>query len=317
MSLALAVAAHLLTARVPIGSVALAIVLGALVGNVFKPGRRFQPGISLSEKTILAWAIVLMGLKLDFWILQGLGFNTLLFIVLAVAMTIGLALALGRVFRVNTKLALLLGIGSGICGSSAIAAANGIIKSEKQQVGLSVAVVNSLGTLGIFLMPVLGHQILELDPLHSGVLVGNTLQAVGQVVAAGFSLGDEAGQTATLVKMARILMLTPVMLVLLLVYSPSKTSQKTGSLRKKVIIPWFVVGFALMTMVPTFHLLPSAVISGLAAASDWTLLIAMAAIGLNISVDGILRDGRSALLLGALVFVGQILFSTGWLIWIQ
>lgn len=247
-------AAILVAGYVPLGAVAVAIILGILVGNLIRPGAIFQRGITFGEKQVLSFAIALMGVNLNFLILRELGLHSLLLIGVALAVTILSSLFLARLLRIDRKLALLLGIGNGVCGSSAIAATEGIIGADKEQVGLSVAIVNFLGTLGIFLLPYLGAGLLHFTELNSGLLIGNTLQAVGQVVASGFSIGDTAGQTATLVKMGRILMLTPVILILIASFGDRKTSRGKGD--KKAGMPLFIVGFFLFSLIPTLGLLP-------------------------------------------------------------
>ena len=101
-----------------------------------------------------------------------------------------------------------VGIGTAICGSAAIVATD-IIKLNETQAGISIAAINLIGTVGIFALPLLGTQVLEFSTIDNGFMIGNTLQAVGQVVAAGFSIDDATGQVATIVKMGRVMMLTP------------------------------------------------------------------------------------------------------------
>ena len=306
-------AAILVAEYVPLGAVAVAIILGILVGNVMRPGTVFQGGITYSEKRVLSFAIALMGVNLNFLILRELGFRSLLMIVAAMAVTILSSLFLARLLRIDRKLALLLGIGNGICGSSAIAATEGIIGADKEQVGLSVAVVNFLGTLGIFMLPFLGTGLMHFTELESGLLIGNTLQAVGQVVAAGFSVSDMAGQTATIVKMGRILMLTPLILILIISFADRKSSKGKGS--KKAGVPLFIIGFILFSLVPTLGLLPEGPVRVISRISHYTLILAMAGIGLRITFSSILRNGKEALVLGGLVFVVQIVFSTTMVFW--
>lgn len=306
-------AAILVADFVPLGAVAVAIVLGILVGNLIRPGAIFQGGITYSERPVLSFAIALMGVNLNFLILRELGIRSLFLIIAAMAVTILSSLFLARFLRTDRKLALLLGIGNGVCGSSAIAATEGIIGADKEQVGLSVAIVNFLGTIGIFLLPYLGVGILHFTDLNSGLLIGNTLQAVGQVVAAGFSVGDTAGQTATLVKMGRILMLTPVILILIGSFAGGKTSRGKGN--KKAGMPLFIVGFFLFSLIPTLGLFPEGAIHVISRISHYALILAMAGIGLRITFSSILRNGKEALVLGGLVFVVQIVFTTAMVFW--
>jgi len=307
--LGIGAAAVWLSGWIPIGSVAIAIVLGIALGNLARPGVRFEPGIVISEKHLLSVAIALMGLNMDFSILRSLGLRSLLLVMAGVMVTICAALVFGSLMRLNRRFAWLLGIGNGVCGSSAIAATEQIIGADKEEVGLSVAIVNGLGTLGIFLLPLLAHTLLRLTDLEAGLVIGNTLQAVGQVVAAGFSVSEAAGQTATIIKMSRILMLFPLVFILLLAFANRKR-EGAGAKSNRPRMPLFIVGFVLFSLVPTFGLLPGAWVAALKILSHDALIVAMAGIGLRITLDSILRQGRSALAAGSLVFVVQILFST-------
>lgn len=298
---------------IPIGAVTIAIILGIMVGNITKLGEFFEKGIHFTEKRILPFAIALMGVNLNFMILKELGYKSILIIIVGIVVTIMSSIALAKVFKFDKKFALLLGIGNGICGSSAIAATEQIIGVKKEEVGLSIAIVNFLGTIGVFLLPAISTVILKLNNIASGLLIGNTLQAVGQVVAAGFSIDEIAGQTATIVKMGRILMLTPVIFILIIIFSGRNTAPIDGRRIKKVGIPLFIIGFTLLSLVPTFELLPEKHIEIIGNVSHYALILAMAGIGLKITFANILRDGKSALLIGSINFTIQIMFSSSML----
>lgn len=304
----LGIAAAVLSEFIPIGSVVIAILLGIVVGNTLKPGTRFATGIAFSEKRILAFAVALMGVNLNFMILGDLGYQSILIIVSGIAVTLSSSLLFAKIFRFDRKFALLLGIGNGICGSSAIAATKEIIGVDEEEVGLSVGIINFLGTIGIFLLPLVGTMILKFSEANTGVLIGNTLQAVGQVVASGFSVGESAGQTATIVKMTRVLMLTPLVFILIAVFS--KRGSRQGSSGKTHKVPLFIVGFVLFSLVPTFDLLPENVIHLISRTSHYSLIVAMAGIGLRITFSSIVKDGRTALLMGSFIFIVQIIFSS-------
>ncbi|MCK5131606.1 MAG: putative sulfate exporter family transporter [Candidatus Sabulitectum sp.] len=308
LCIALGSVAEALSEIVPFGSVVVAILLGVAVGNTLKPGERFTPGISFSEKQILAFAVALMGVNLNFMILKDLGYQSILIVVAAMAVTISSSLLFAKIYKFDRKFALLIGIGNGICGSSAIAATKEIIGVDEEEVGLSVAVINFLGTIGIFLLPLIGTVVLKFSEVNTGLLIGNTLQAVGQVVASGFSVGESAGQTATIVKMTRVLMLTPVVFMLIAFFR--RNGSRSGSGRRQNKIPLFIVGFVLFSLVPTFHLLPENVIHAISRLSHYALVVAMAGIGVKITFSSIMRDGRTALLIGTSVFLLQILFSS-------
>ncbi len=295
----------------PLGAVTIAIVLGIGVGNLAKLGDRFEKGIKFSEKQVLPLSIALMGVNLNYLILKELGYQSLLLVIAGIVVTLAVSVFLAKIFAFDQKVALLLGIGNGICGSSAIAATEQIIGVKKQDVGLSIAIVNFLGTIGMFLLPIIATLFLKFDNLNSGLLIGNTLQAVGNVVAAGFSVSPLSGQTATIVKMARILMLTPVIFGLLFVFTNKTTPEANTKNAKFYKVPAFIIGFIVFSLIPTLSLLPEAYIDVISTASHYLLVVAMAGIGLKTTIASIIKDGKSALLIGSLTFVVQIVFSTG------
>ncbi len=304
----IAIVAVVLSVFIPIGAVTLGIVFGVIIGNIFTLNSSFSSGIRFSEKNILSLAIILMGIKLNFEIIQELGYKSIVIIVLSICFTIFTAIMLSKIFKLKPKLGLLLGIGNGICGSSAIAATEQIIGADEDDVGLSVAIVNFLGTIGIFLIPFVSKIILNLSDVHSAFLIGDTLQAVGQVVAAGFSINNEVGHTATIIKMLRILMLTPVVLSLIVVFRQRRKDIKTKAVKKKSF-PLFIIGFILMSLIPSFHLLPENWINIIGKVSHYLFVIAMVGIGLKVSFSSILKNGIRALLVGSLVFLFQIIFG--------
>lgn len=307
LSVFIGLIALFLSSFIPVGSVALAIIVGAVIGNSIKIGDKFSSGITYSEKVLLAYAIALMGINLDFVILSELGIKSIVLIISALIVTIFTALYIAKIFKFDKDFSLILGIGNGVCGSAAIAATKDIVGLDKQKAGLSVAIVNFLGTIGIFILPLIGTFILGLSDVELGILIGNTLQAVGQVVASGFSVSESVGQSATIVKMGRILMLTPV--IIFLIYFIAKresSSEKKASLQ----IPGFIIGFIAFSILATTNILPSFAIDGISSASHYLLLVAMAAIGLKINFKTIKEHGSKAFLIATYIFIIQIFFSS-------
>lgn len=290
---------------IPLGSVTLAILIGIIIRNTVPLSEVFRPGISFSEKKILAYAIALLGFSLDYRIFAALGVETLFIIFLGVPFTILTALALGRAFGLTRETSLLLGVGNGICGSSAIAAAQTVIQTEEESVGVSVATINLLGAIGIFLLPSLCLLLPGLGEQQQGILIGNTLQAVGQVSAAGYSVSDAVGETATIVKMGRILLITPVVMIL----AAGRKGRVSEGKPAGVNIPGYLVFFLLFSLVNSTGILPPEITSGLSQASKYLLTIAMAGIGLSISTDVLKTGGRKTLLTAAGAWAIQIAFS--------
>ena len=310
LSAVIGIIAVFLSSFIPVGSVALAIVAGAVVGNSVKIKEKYNKGITYSEKVLLAYAIALMGINLDFVILSHLGVKSLVLIVLAIIVTILSALYFAKLFKFDRDFSLILGIGNGVCGSAAIAATKDIVGLDKQKAGLSVAIVNFLGTVGIFILPLIGTFLLNFNDLETGVLIGNTLQAVGQVVAAGFSVNEGVGQSATIVKMGRILMLTPVILLLIYFIAKKSSAGQKASLQ----VPGFIMGFILFSILATTKLLPQFAVEGISTLSHYLLLIAMAAIGLKINFKTIKEHGSKAFLIAIYIFIVQVIFSTAFIL---
>ena len=304
LTLCIAVLAIFLSKFIPIGSIAIAIILGAIFGNSVSIPSKFQSGITFSEKTLLALAISLMGINLDFNVLKELGLNTILLIVLSLIATLIFTLYMSRKLNFEKDFALILGIGNGICGSAAIAATKDILEIKKEKSAIAIAIVNLLGTLGLFILPFIGY-LLGFSDVEIGILLGNTLQSVGHAIAAGFGVNEVAGQSATIVKMGRILLLTPV--ILWLIYFIKK--KKKNDISSKVQIPIFIIGFIFFSILASTQLLPTFVIEGIAYCGEISLLFAMSAIGLRISFRAIKESGWDAFVLAGYIFKFQIILS--------
>ncbi len=313
-STAVAIVAIIITEFISFSTATVAIILGMIVGNYFyatfhAEESAFKSGVKFAEKDLLMFAIALMGINLNFTMLANLGVQTILIIVLGMAFTISMGLLLGKLFKLNPKLSLMIGIGNGVCGSSAIAATSGIAKVKSNDVGISIALVNLMGTVGIFLAPALA-SLLGFTDIQAGVFTGNTLQAVGQAVAAGFSISDEAGHYATVVKMGRVLLLVP--LVLILIYIAKKESHNSGeevSQKGKMGVPSFILWFIFFSVIASLGLLPQEIETLISTVSGYITLIAMSAIGLMIHFGTIMKTAGTAFKVSSILFALQLVFS--------
>jgi len=313
-SMAIAGVASAITHYISFSTSTIAIILGLIVGNIFystfhKEEAGFKSGVKWAEKDLLMFAIALMGINLNFTMLANLGFKTIFIIVISMVFTIFVGMLLGKLFKINPKLSLMIGIGNGVCGSSAIAATSGVSKVSSNDVGVSIALVNLMGTVGIFLAPFLAH-LLGFTDIQAGVFTGNTLQAVGQAVAAGFSISPEAGHYATVVKMGRVLLLVP--LVLILIYIAKREHQKDAqelSEKSKVGVPSFIIWFVAFAVVASFGWLPKEVETYISMLSHYITLIAMSGIGLMIHFGTIMKTAGTAFKVSSLLFALQLAFS--------
>ncbi|MDF1883417.1 putative sulfate exporter family transporter [Sulfurimonas sp. SAG-AH-194-C21] len=313
-SIAVAILASVFTHFISFSTATVAIILGMIVGNYFYKtfhgeGSAFKSGVKFAEKDLLMFAIALMGINLNFTMLANLGIQTILIIISGMVFTIFMGVFLGKLFKLNLQLSLMIGIGNGVCGSSAIAATSGIAKVKSNDIGVSIALVNLMGTVGIFLAPFLAH-LLGFTDIQAGIFTGNTLQAVGQAVAAGFSISDEAGHYATVVKMGRVLLLVP--LVLILIYIAKRESKKNSenvSEKTKIGVPFFILWFVFFSVIASLELLPKEIETLIASVSHYITLIAMSAIGLMIHFGTIIKTAGTAFKVSSILFALQLMFS--------
>ncbi len=297
-----ALAASFISPHTPLDGVTVAILAGIVLGNLNILPDSFGKGIRFSGGVLLSWAIALMGIRLDYSVLAELGLPTLFMILFGVGLSVLSVLVLGKFWKLDRDQLLLVGIGNGVCGSSAIGAAQSVIGADRDKVGIALGVINLLGTAGIFLVPLWLSLFPGFTEAQKGAVTGNVLQAVGQVSAAGFSLGDGIGERALLVKMGRILLITPVVLVLRRVYG-----EKEAGLPP---VPRYILFFLLLSLVNTLSLLPPAATRPVREVSEFLLMTAMAGMGMGIELKKLLRGAGPVLAVGAGGWLLQIGFST-------
>lgn len=305
LSIGLAVVGYGLAALLPtFNAVLWALVLGVLLGNLTQFPAGFKGGIAFGGKQVLNWAIIFLGFDVSARQIGGLGWSTLTGIVLMVLVVLTASYFLARVLRCPTSTGWLVGFGTAICGSSAIAALSGSVSDQKEDVGIALAVVNLLGLAGMLLWPALLPYLVSSETA-GGLLIGGTLHAVGNVVGAGYALGDEVGQLALTVKLGRVAMLAPGLLYF--TWLVHRRSAGWGAFR----LPYYVWGFVLVVLLVAILPVPEVVVSTGKTIGKLLLTVAMAAIGLKISLGRLFRTGRVALGFGILIFLLQTLLLAG------
>ncbi|MGI8906392.1 MAG: YeiH family protein [Candidatus Sumerlaeaceae bacterium] len=247
--------------RHPLDSAGIAILLGMIIGNFVRVPSYLQPGIKFAVKKVLPVGIILLGARLNMADLVHVGAAGILLSVVEIALAMFVLIALGKHFGLSKKLAVLLGVGTGVCGGSAILATAPVIDAKEEDVVFSVAVVSLLGTIAMLLYPFIGH-LLQMHDRSYGLWSGLTLYQTPQVVAAGFSFSQEAGETATIVKLARVCLLAPVVFLLGLWFARQKelTTGPQVHGKKKInylgLIPTFVIGLFAVVLLRTMGFLP-------------------------------------------------------------
>ena len=291
---------------ITLGSVAIAILIGFIINNLsISKSSVFNEGISFSEKTLLSIAIVLLGSYMNIGILSYVSINNIILIVLTILVSIFFCYIFGRLFGLSQSLSILLGFGNGICGSSAIAGASKILDADENEVGVSIAIINGLGAISIFVIPaVLLSLFSEFSNQNSGFVIGSTILAFGQLTAAGFLINQEVGEYATIIKMIRILMLGPALIILSFLVSNSTKNKEVNLFS----IPYFIPCFIILSILTSLNFIPDTVIIFLQKASKILLVIAMAGIGLKISLRSILKFGQKSLFVSIFAYSFQIFF---------
>ncbi len=285
-----------------IGAVSVAIILGIIVGNTLKVGDKFNKGIAFSEKNLLTYAIMLMGFKLELGELSEMGTTVFLIVLPTMLVTITAGIIYGRLFGFSKSFSLLMGAGNAVCGSSAIAAVAPATDANEEEIGVSIGIVNLLGTIGIFFIPLFA-SLINLSEVQSSYLTGGVLQAIGQVVAAGYSISEKVGDTATLIKMLRVIMIGPIVMLVTLLNKTS--SSGTG---KKKYIPNYIIGFFICSIIASIFPNEQIVLPYLRTLAKLLLMVAMAGVGMKISFKSLINHGPKALLFGVLTTTTQIIF---------
>ena len=319
-AIAMQVAEERLFGRVWLEALVLAILLGTTIRTAWTPSTRWSPGISFSAKTLLEVAVLLLGASVSTHTIMAVGPALLAGIMLVVVAAITISYGIGRTLGLRQRVALLVACGNSICGNSAIAAVAPVIGADSADVASSIAFTAELGVIVVLTLPLM-IPLVGLTGTQYGVLAGLTVYAVPQVLAATAPIGVIAVQTGTLVKLVRVLMLGPVVLVLSLLANgmrketegpaPHLTLGKRsarGRPRLHQLVPWFVVGFLGLAALRSAGLVPHEALDPAATAASLLMIVAMAALGLGVNVRVVASAGArvtgavtiSLLLLGAI-----------------
>jgi uncharacterized integral membrane protein (TIGR00698 family) len=312
-----------------ISALTLAIALGMLVGNTIYPrlAAAAAGGVAFSKQALLRAGVILYGLRLTFQDIADVGIAGVIIDALVLSSTFALAWWAGtRVFGLDRKTALLIGAGSSICGAAAVMAAEPVVRGRAEQVTVAVSTVVVFGTLAIFLYPALyrwnaHYGLLPVTPAGYGIFAGSTIHEVAQVVAAGHAVTEAAANTAVITKMVRVMMLAPFLIMLSTYLSrhpepelaadavpePAPAQPLESASKRRIVIPWFALGFVAVAAANSALVLPHALVTSVVALDTFLLAMAMAALGVTTQVSAIRTAGIKPLGLAALLFCWLIL----------
>ncbi|MBM4192140.1 MAG: putative sulfate exporter family transporter [Gammaproteobacteria bacterium] len=279
----------------------LAILIGIGLRNTLGRPEFTQAGIAMCLRRPLRAGIILLGLQVTLAETLEIGIPGLLILAFALLGTFLLTQRLGARLGVRPGLATLIATGTGICGASAIVAANTVVRDDEEIVAYALATVTFFGTLAMFAYPMIGN-LLGLDARSYGLWTGASVHEVAQVIAAGFARGEAAGEFATVAKLARVLMLAPLVIGMGL-WAQRQLARREGTdtaAQGRAPMPWFVFGFLGMVLLSGSGWVPTEAKQIAAPTAQALLALALAAVGLETDIRKLVAQGWQPLALGAL-----------------
>ncbi|MEQ5854612.1 putative sulfate exporter family transporter [Halomonas sp. EF61] len=243
---------------------------------------RCLPGIEFAARTVLRLGVALLGARMTLEQVGDLGLGPVLTVLAAVGLVICAGGLLARALGLHRDLGLLTGGAVAICGASAALALSAVMPkndtSERNTI-LTVVGVTTLSTVAMVIYPLL-VGVLDLANTQAGIFLGGTIHDVAQVVGAGYIISEETGDVSTLVKLVRVAMLVPVVMIFSWLYRASRNSEGK---RQVPMLPGFLVGFVALVLINSLGLIPESVNEGLSTLSRWCLVTAIAALGIKTS----------------------------------
>jgi len=282
-----------------------AIVLGILYGNTLysRMPSSWAGGIHFSARRFLRMAIILYGFRVSFQEIASIGAEGLMLDVLVVSLILILGTWIGiKIFKLDRHLAILISVGTAICGAAAVLAVEDILKSESYKTSVAVGTVVLFGTTAMFLYPFLYHaSVLNFSHTQYGLFAGSSIHEVAQVLVAGSNVSAETGNLAVIVKMMRVLLLVPALFALS--FYEKKAMAATAHHKHKITVPWFAVAFAGVIGFNSLHLLNPTIINGINHVDTFLLTMAMGAIGMETHWAKIRKVGVKPLYMAAVLFI--------------
>ena len=298
------------------GSMLLFALLLGLALHFVSEDQRCAAGIQFASSTVLRIGVALLGLRLTIDHVVTLGWQTVLALMVSVGLTIALGLLLSRLFKVGSNLGVLIGGATAICGASAALAISSVLPktaSLERDTTLTVVGVTTLSTMAMVVYPII-TQWLGFDSVMAGQFIGATIHDVAQVVGAGYSLSQSAGDAATITKLMRVAFLMPVLVVISLVVR-AHMAKSVGAARtvKTPLLPWFAVVFLVLMLINSTGWVPSLIQSAASDVSQAFLVLAIAGVGLKTSLQEVTQLGWRPVAMIFLVTLGLAFLSGGYL----
>jgi len=306
-----------------ISEILVAVLLGLYLRNWIGLGERTKAGIKFSIQRVLRFGIILLGLRLSLQDVVATGAKALLLVTICITVALILAYFAGRLFKVPPRLATLIGVGTAICGNTAIVATAPVLDATEEEVSFAVATITLFGLLAVLTYPIIGH-LLGLSDRFFGLWAGTAVNDTSQVVAVGAIFSEAALNVATIVKLTRNTLMAPlIVLVGLITRATNKKMSASAANATRLdwgkLIPGFVIGFLVMSLIRTLGValgflpqnvanpgnlqMAATLLNALDEVSKFAILMALAAVGLNTDLSSLKRIGVKPLIIGTCVAV--------------
>jgi uncharacterized integral membrane protein (TIGR00698 family) len=286
------------------------VVLGMLWKSFAPIPAAALPGIRVAQRPVLRWAVAGLGFRLSLPELWKIGAPALGVVLISTFSALVFGWWVARRLGLERRLAVLIGVGGAICGASAIVAADSVVQAEEKDAALAVGIITLFGTIGILIYPLIGRA-LHLSDFFYGVWDGASLHEMAQVVAAGFGVSEEAARVATVVKLARICLLAPVVF-----YLAWETRRRVGTAGAAKVspVPWFLVLFVAFATLNSSGLIAAPTLEILRRADLWLLCVGMAGVGLQTGFGDLKDAGIRPIAAGALqwMMLSTLAYGLAW-----
>ncbi|MDZ4667461.1 MAG: putative sulfate exporter family transporter [bacterium] len=293
-----------------LNSILLSLLLGMLAGNLLKIPTSFQTGISFIGSKLLEISILFLAFSINYANIAALGIGSFSIIGIMVLMLLLVSFYLATKINCPGATGWLVGFGTTICGSAAIAALAPSIKKNEDDVAISMAVVNLFGSLGMIVLPFVLLR-LNLSTQQMGIMLGGTLHSVGNVAGAGYSMSKDVGEAAITIKLARVALLSPA----LIFFNYLVNKDQVKHWKEHFKLPWYLWGFIVITLLSSVVNFPKELVQTMELGGKILLSMVMAAIGLKVSFQKLLQSGKKGLGFGLIIFIFQIILVAV-LIWV-
>lgn len=305
--IAIAIVAWFLGKQWPlIGGPIFGILMGMILALLFSYTQNWKEGATFSGKKILQASVILLGFEMNIYHVFDVGINSLIVVVFTLSTAFLSAWIFGKLLGIDRIVGILIGVGTSICGGSAIAATAPVVQANEKEVAHSISTIFLFNIVAVFVFPALGH-FFQMSDVGFGVWAGTAVNDTSSVLATGYAYSNEAGNLATIVKLTRTLMIIPVTFVLSLYMMRQSKGDSKFSFSKA--FPWFVIGFVITAIIRTSEILPIFATDCFAAAGKFLIVVAMVGIGLNTHLGQLIRNGGRPILLGFLCWVSLAIVS--------